>query len=450
MNEKRSKTNYGGKALLPLLLFLVMYVGCGVYFTIVGAPEGIRPFNVMPRYVPMMIAIIVALFFYDRKTSFGEKVAVYSENAGRPGVMQLGLVVLFAGGFSNACIAIGGSDSMVNLGISFIPSTMLIPGIFVMSAIISTCIGSSMGTLSAMLPVAFAVTNGAGLNPGMAAAACLTGAYFGDNLSMISDTTICATEGVGAKMKDKFKMNLLIALSAAIVSVLLYAVLSAGNSTEVTVPGSYNLWTILPYISVLVMALIGIDVILVLSGGITLACIIGLCCRTTDFFTFSQKVSSGMVDMFWVAVFSMLTSGLVGMIRYYGGVEWMVKKATSLIRGRKSCEYVIGAISVILSGTILHNTMAIMILAPIAKEIGSRYNIAPKRLASLLDIGACLAIMIVPHGMAVMMVEEQFNCSYLDMMKYNFYPLFLAIAVIITIQFGLMRTKEEKEAAQKE
>ena len=450
MNEKRSKTNYGGKALLPLLLVLVMYVGCGVYFTIVGAPEGIRPFNVMPRYVPMMIAIIAALFFYERKAPFNEKLAIYSEGAGRPGVMQLGLVVLLAGGFASAGAAIGGKESIVNLGISFIPSSMLIPGIFVMSAIISTCIGTSMGTLSAMLPVAFALSDGAGLVPGMAAASCIAGAYFGDNLSLISDTTICATEGVGAQMKDKFKMNFLIALPAALLTILMYVILSMGSAPEAVTPGEYNLFTVIPYIAVLVLALIGVDVILVLSGGIALSCIIGLACGTTDFFTFAQKVSSGMEGMFWLAVFSMMTSGLVGLIRYYGGIEWMVDKATHLIRGRKSCEYVIGAISVILSGTIVNNTMAIMILAPIAKIIGEKFSIAPKRLASLLDIGACLAIMIVPHGMAVMMVEEQFNCSYLDMMKYNFYPLFLAIAVIITIQFGLMRTKEEKNAIKKE
>ena len=201
---------------------------------------------------------------------------------------------------------------------------------------------------------------------------------------------------------------------------------------------------------VLVFALIGLDVILVLSGGIVLSCIIGLACGTTDFFTFAQQVSSGMEGMFWLAVFSMMTSGLVGLIRYYGGVEWMVKKATSMIHNRKSCEYVIGAFSLILSGTIVNNTMGIMILAPIAKIIGEKFDIAPKRLAGLLDIGACLAIMIVPHGMAVMMVQEQFDCSYLDMMKYNFYPLFLAIAVVITIQFGLMRTREEKDAIKKE
>ncbi|MGM9590016.1 MAG: Na+/H+ antiporter NhaC family protein, partial [Faecousia sp.] len=383
-------------------------------------------------------------FFYDRKTPFGEKLAVYSEGAGRPGVMQLGLVVLLAGGFASAGAAIGGKESIVNLGISFIPSSMLIPGIFVISAIISTCIGTSMGTLSAMLPVAFALSDGAGLVPGMAAASCIAGAYFGDNLSMISDTTICATEGVGAQMKDKFRMNFLIALPAAILTVVMYIILSMGSTPESVTPGSYNLMTVVPYIAVLVLALIGVDVVLVLSGGIVLSCVIGLACGTTDFFTFAQKVSSGMEGMFWLAVFSMMTSGLVALVRYYGGVEWMVEKATGLIRGRKSCEYVIGAFSLVLSGTIVNNTMGIMIFAPIAKILGDKFGIAPKRMASLLDIGACLAIMIVPHGMAVMMVQEQFNCSYLDMMKYNFYPLFLAIAVIITIQFGLMRTKEEK------
>lgn len=444
METKKSKTDYGGKALLPLLIFLGLYVGCGVVFTIIGAPKGIRPFNMMPRYVPMMIAIIVALVFYGRKEPFSDKVDVFSVGAGRAGVMQMGLVVLLAGGFANASAAIGGKASLVNLGISIIPPSMLIPGIFVISAIISTCIGTSMGTLSAMLPVAFALTEGAHLNPGMAAAACTAGAYFGDNLSLISDTTICATKGVGANMKDKFEMNFAIALPAALLTLVLYIILNLGSAADAVTPGSYQILTIVPYFFVLAAALAGLDVVLVLAGGIALACVIGMGTSSVNFFTFWQQVSKGMEGMFWLAVFSAMTSGLVALVRYFGGVDWMVQKATHLIHSRKSCEYVIGFFSVLLSGTIVNNTMGIMIMAPIAKILGTRFGIAPKRLASLLDIGACLAIMIVPHGMAVMMVLDQFNVDYLEMMQYNFYPFLLALAVAITIQFGLMQTKEEK------
>lgn len=435
MDNKRSEKNYGSKALLPLLLFLVLYVGCGTVFTIIGTPEDIRPFNMMPRYIAMLIAILVSIIFYAPKESLDMKINIYAENAGRAGVIQMGLIVLLAGGFSEACAAIGGKTSLVNFGITFIPSTLLIPGIFIISSIISTCIGSSMGTLSAMLPVAFALTEGAGLIPGMAAAACISGAYFGDNLSLISDTTICATQGVGANMDDKFKMNFLIALPAAVFSIMAYVVCTCHTPPENIVPGDYTLITILPYVAVLVMALLGINVILLLSGGILLAGIIGLMKGTTTFFVFCQQVASGMESMFWLVVFSMMTSGLVGMIRYYGGIEWIIDQATKRIHNRKSCEYIIALFSMLLSATIVNNTIGIMILAPIAKEIGSTFHIAPKRLASLLDIGACIAIMIVPHGMAHMMVQEQFGCSYLDILKYEFYPLLLAISVAITIHF---------------
>ena len=450
MENKKSVKDYGGLALLPLVLFLVMYVGCGVLFTIIGAPKGIRPFNMMPRYVPMMMAIIVALVFYGRNEPFLDKVDVFSKGAGRPGVMQMSLIVLLSGGFANACAAIGGKTSLVNLGISIMPSSMLIPGIFAISSIISTCIGTSMGTLSAMLPVAFALTDGAHLNPGMGAAACIAGAYFGDNLSLISDTTICATKGVGAEMKDKFRMNFAIALPAALLTLALYVFLNLGSSADSITPGDYHILDIIPYFFVLGTALAGVDVVLVLAGGIMLACVIGLGTGSTGFFPFWQQVSKGMEGMFWVAVFSGMTSGLVALVRYFGGVDWLVEKATRLIRSRKSCEYVIGFFSVLLSGTIVNNTVAIMIMAPIAKILGPRFGIAPQRMPSLLDTDACLAIMIIPHGMAVMMALDQFHVDYLEMMRYNFYPILLGLAVAITIQFGLMQTKEEKERIKKE
>lgn len=242
MSEKRSSKSYGGKALLPILVFLGLYVGCGVVFTIMGTES---PFWMMPRYVAILIAIIFAIVCYGRDMKMSEKVDVYCTGAGKSGVMLLGIIVLMAGGFANATAAIGGKDSMVNLGISLIPTQFLIPGIFIICCVISTCIGTSMGTQVTMIPVAIALAQGAGLNVGMAGAAAIAGAYFGDNLSMISDTTICATKGVGAEMMDKFKMNFLIALPAAVITIILYGVLSMnGGAVTAAEAGSYNILTI--------------------------------------------------------------------------------------------------------------------------------------------------------------------------------------------------------------
>ncbi len=438
---EKEQTDYGMKALFPLLLFLVLYVGCGIVFTILGTED---PFWKMSRYVAIMFAILVAILCFEPKQKFGEKVEIYCKDAGRSGVIQLGLMVMLAGGFAKTCAVCGGEASVVNLGISLIPNSFLIPGIFAICAIISTCIGTSMGTLATMIPVAAALASEANLNPGMTGAAVITGAYFGDNLSMIASTTICAVRGVGADMKSKFKVNGLLALIAMIITILLYAMLSANAGGQAIEYGAYQLITILPYLAALVLALFGLDVILVLSISIALSGVIGIATGNCGFFEWTQALSTGMESMFWLAVFASMISGLVGLIRNYGGIDWLVHTVTKAIRGNKSCEYIIGALSLVLCAVIVNNVMAIMILAPIAKELGERYQIPPERLAALLDIGACIAVMIVPHGTGAMMVQEAMGCTYLDIIRYQFYPLFLVLGCMIMIQFVPLKARKKK------
>lgn len=442
MGNNKEHKNYGAKALIPIIVFLGLYVGCGVAFTILGVE---KPFNVMPRYVAVLAGVLVGLICFEKDRNLDEKAKVYYESAGSEGVMTLSLIVLLAGGFAGSCAAIGGKESMVNLGAQMIPVQLLVPGIFIMCAIVSTCIGTSMGTVSVMAPVAVALAEGTGLNLGIAAAAVLTGSTFGDNLSMISDTTICATKGVGAAMKDKFRMNFTIALPAAILTLILYAIVGNGSAgTAAMEAGSYNLWTSIPYIAVLVLAVAGLNVILVLTIGMILSGIIGVAAGTATIWEWAQGIGSGMEGMFWLAVFAMMISGMIGMIRYYGGLEWLTEKAKKAIRSRKSCEYIILFFPLVLATIIANNTLAIVITAPVANELGSSYKIAPKRLASLLDIGACLGAMVVPHGTCMLMVQEAAGCDYLGILKYEYYPLFLLIAVAVTITFGLMKTREEK------
>lgn len=446
MEDVRSKKDYGGKALLPILVFLGLYLGCGTYFSIKGVES---PFWLMPRYVALMIGILVALLCFEKNEKFSCKVDIYCKGAGASGVMLMGIIVLLAGGFASATAAIGGKDSVVNLGIQLIPTQFLIPGIFLICCIISTCIGTSMGTQVTMIPVAIALAQGAGLNAGMAGAAAIAGAYFGDNLSMISDTTIIATKGVGADMKDKFIMNFKIAIPAAIITMVLYGILSlkSGVVTGAAEVGNYHILTILPYIIVITLAVLGLDVILALSIGTGLACIIGIMVGNVGFFEWAQAVGSGMEDMFWLAVFAMMVSGMMELIRYYGGVQWLVNTAMKHTKSRKSCQYVIGFLSMAISGTTLNNPVACLISAPIAKELGEEYKIAPKRMASLLDIFSCAILMVVPHDSGCLLVQQYSGCSYIDIIKYAFYPVLLVLFTCITIQCGLLMTKEEKAAA---
>lgn len=226
--SNQAKRDYKAAALIPIVIFIGLYMGCGCVFTVMGREH---PFALMSRYTAILISIIIALIFFEPHEKFDKKFDIYCQSAGKKGVMLLGLVVLMAGGFSGAARMIGGEQSIVNIGVRFIPIHFMIPGIFVLCAIISTCIGTSMGTLATMVPVAAALTKGAGLDPGMAGAAVITGSYFGDNLSMIAGTTICAVRGVGADMKGKFKVNFSLAFPAAVLTIICYAVLSMGSGT---------------------------------------------------------------------------------------------------------------------------------------------------------------------------------------------------------------------------
>jgi len=443
MSELRRKRNYKALAFIPMIFFLVLYVGVGVFFTIQGVES---PFNKIPRHVAVLIAIIIALLFYDRETTIDAKIEVFAKGAGSSGVILLGIIILLTGGFSSITEEIGGMNSMVNLGLKLISSNLLIPGIFIVTSVISTCIGTSMGTQVAMLPIAVAIAKGAGLNIAMAGSAVIAGSYFGDNLSMISDTTIVATKGVGADMKDKFKMNFFIALPAAIITIALYAVLSGGGSGKEISDLSYNALEVIPYFTVLITALMGLNVVLVLVIGIVLSCIIGMAMGTVSFFDCAAAIGTGMQGMFFLYVFASLVAGLIELIKYYGGMEWLIETLTSKIKGRKSCETIIGLTTLALSGTTLNNTVAIVITAPIAKALGEKYNIAPKRLASILDIFSCAILGLVPHDSSILLTQQYGGVTYLEILKCNFYPVLLLVATMITIQFGIMRTNEEKEA----
>ncbi len=436
----KNQKKLGAISFLPLIVFLVLYVGVGLVFTSLGE-EG--AFGKFPRQVALLAGVATALLI-GRETKISEKIDILSKNMGNSGVMLMVLIYVMAGGFQEAAAAMGGKTSVVNLALTFIPVEFLIPGIFLMCCFISTSIGTSMGTIAAMGPVAIGVAEGAGLNVAMVCAAVIGGSYFGDNLSMISDTTISAAQGCGSEMKDKFKMNFFIALPAAIFAIFMYTILGSGASGVIEA-GTFDIIQIIPYFIVLISALMSINVVVVLFIGILSAGVIGLLQGTVDIFTFAQAIGSGMSGMFSISIVAILISGIIGLIRHYGGVEWIVNSITSKIKSRKGAEYGIGLLSGILSASLVNNTIAIIISCPIAKEIGGKYNIAPKRLASLVDIFACAFIALIPHDGGVLMLSAQGGVSPIEILPYSFYMFALIIAVCATIQFGLLRTKEEKE-----
>ena len=417
-------------------------MGCGITFTLLGVES---PFGQFPRHVALLAGIAVALLLAP-KVKVSEKLDVFCQNMGNSGVMMIILIYLMSGGFQGAAAAMGGKSSVINLALHFIPVSLLVPGVFLMCCFISTAIGTSMGTIAAMAPVAIGVAQGAGLNPAIVGAAVIGGSYFGDNLSMISDTTISAAQGCGSEMKDKFRMNFFMALPAAIISMVLYAILG-GHGSGAVEAGAYSVIQVLPYIVVLVTALMGINVAVVLFVGILMT---GLAQGTVGFFEWVQAIGGGMSDMFSISIVAALISGIIGLVRYYGGVEWLVGAITSRIKNRRGAEYGIGLLSGVLSAALVNNTIGIIVTCPIAKEIGSKYGIAPKRLASLVDIFACAFLALMPHDGGILIVTELAGCTPLDILPYSFYMFALIIFTCITIQFGLLRTPEEKAFAAKE
>lgn len=444
MEERNQERKYGAIAFLPLLIFLVLYIGSGMFFTFLGAEGAFKKF---PRHVALLIGIVVALLM-NREMKLDKKIEIFSENAGNAGVILIGLIYLLAGGFQGAAKAMGGVESVVNMGLTFIPSSVLVPGIFLISCFISTAIGTSMGTIAAMAPIALGVAEAAGLNVPLTASAVIGGAYFGDNLSMISDTTISAAQGVGSEMKDKFKMNFFIALPAAIVACILYGVL--GGVAPIEGEHTFYITRVIPYIVVLISALLGFNVSGVLFLGIAMTGVIGLVEGKITFLEWVGAIGEGMADMFSITIVAILISGLIGLIKYYGGVDWLVESITKKMKERKDAEYGIGLLSGILSAALVNNTIAIIISAPIAKEIGEKYTIAPKRLASLIDIFACAFLALTPYDGGMLIITGLVDVSPISVLKYSFYIFALIIATCITIQFGLMRTKEEKTAIENE
>lgn len=302
--------------------------------------------------------------------------------------------------------------------------------------------GTSMGTISAMGPIALGIAEEAGLSPAIAIAAVLGGAMFGDNLSVISDTTIAATRGAGCDMRDKFKMNFLIALPAAILTVVLYCLVGAGGELSGDYP--FEFIKVLPYLVVLVTALMGFNVVLVLMLGIIMCALIGFGTGSLTIATLSSSLTKGIGGMFSVIIVTLILRGLTGIAIEYGGVDWIVHKMSKSIHSRKGAEYGMSLLAGLIDMSMGNNTMGILVSAPLAMRFAKVYNIAPKRVASLLDISACVFQSFIPHGGQIMLCMGLTGLSPFPIVAAAYYPMLLGLATIITIQFGMLRTKEEK------
>lgn len=429
MSSDIKKKNYGGMAFVPLLIFLALYLGSGIFFDLQGMEN---PFKQIPRTTALLVGVGVALMMGNH--NFEKRMDIFTENCGNPGVMLMIVIFILAGAFSGVAKAMGGAEAAVNLGLTYIPTQFIIAGVFLISCFVSLAMGTSMGTIAAIGPIAFEIATKANLSLSLAMGAVVGGAMFGDNLSVISDTTIAACRGVGCEMRDKFMVNFLIALPAALVSIVLYAVLGASVSVEGEY--AYNLIKVIPYVVILVAALAGINVLVVLIGGIVLAGIVGLATGSLTVVTFAQSINDGAMGMMDVVIASILIRGLSALIQENGGIEWLIQRVTKNIRSKKGAEFSIAALVSLIDAALANNTIAIMVAAPIAKTIGDQYGISGRKNASLLDMFSSVMQGCVPHGGQLILAGAIAGVSPIVIMKGLYYPLLLAVAGIVAIIIG--------------
>lgn len=438
---ENNKKYYGWKGFIPLFTFLAIYLGGGLLFVSLG--YGKDAFRQIPRMSALVVALLVCMCMGGKERSMEFRMDTFCKGMANPGIMIMLCVFLLAGAFSGVAKAMGGVTSTANLGLSLVPSQYLFAGIFLISAFIATAMGTSMGTISAVGPIAVAVAEGANLDMAVSIAAVLGGAMFGDNLSMISDTTIAATRGAGCEMRDKFKMNGLIAAIAAIITM---ALLTVGGSTgEIVGEFKYDIIKVVPYIFILVVALTGCNVIILLLSGIVIAGIIGFVMGDFTIPTFAQALFSGMSGMYDICIIALMLRGVSAVAEELGAIDWLVKKMNSNVNSRKGAEYMVAAMVSAFDAALANNTVAILMAAPLSREIVAEHNIAPKRVASLLDIFSCVMQGIIPHGGQILLCVTLTGLSPIAIISANYYVYILAVVTLLTIQFGLMRTKEEKE-----
>lgn len=413
-------------ALLPIGVFLVIFLEAGIVF---------QDFYAMPTIVAFLIALVVA-FLQNRKVGFQEKMKVIAGGVGEENIITMSLIFLCAGGFSGAVTAAGGVDSTVNLGLSLIPPHFAVAGLFVIGCFISVSMGTSMGTIAALAPIAAGISEQTGFSMAVCIASVVCGAMFGDNLSMISDTTIAAVKTQGCEMKDKFKANFLIVLPAAIITVIYFLLITRGMSYELKAVGGYNLLEVLPYVIVLVGALIGINVFLVLISGIAVSLVVGVSTGSIALSEMFTVVGEGVTSMYDITVISIVVACIVSLVRANGGIQFILDLIKSRIRGKRGAQAGIALLALLVDMCTANNTVAIVMAGPIAKEISDEYGVEPKRSASLLDMFTSVGQGLIPYGAQLLSAATLTKLTPFDIMPYLVYPVLMAVcgfAAIILI-----------------
>lgn len=414
-------------AISPIIVFLIFYLAVSI---IIG------DFYKMPISVALLIASAWAVVIM-RGTPLSKRVEVFSRDAGSSNVMYMVWVFILAGAFASLAKEIGSIEATVNLALRWLPSEMLIPGLFFASCFISLAIGTSVGTVVALTPLAVQLAASESESTAFFTAVVIGGAFFGDNLSFISDTTIAATRTQGCKMNDKFKANLIIVLPAALGSLILYSILGS-HTPEAVAVGQTNFWLILPYIIIIAAALAGINVTVVLTAGIIASLIIGTMLGH-DLIELFGFMGSGIDSVGNLTIITLLAAGMLGLIKELGGIDYILQVLTSRIKGIRGAQCGIAFLVSIVNLCTANNTVAIITVGSLSRKISKNYGIDPRKSASLLDTCSCIVQSLIPYGAQTLLATSLAGISPVAPWPYMYYSWMLIAMVALSIIFRFPR-----------
>ena len=409
-------------ALTPLIVFLVIYLVVSLIF---------NDFYKVPITVAFIVSAVYAIAT-TRKLTLNQRITRFSRGAGNKNIMLMVWIFMLAGAFAQSAKSTGGVQAAVDIALKILPENFLMPGMFLTSCFISLAIGTSVGTIAALMPVAAAMASQTGIDTALMAGVITGGAYFGDNLSFISDTTVVATKTQGCMMKDKFRENFKIALPAALITAAIYFMLGRGYVIE-TQQTDIQVVKILPYIAVLVLAVLGINVLIVLLSGTVLAGLTGIFTGGYDFFGWFSKMSEGILGMSELIIVTLLAGGMLELIRYNGGMDYLVEKLSSKISSERSAGFSIAFLVFFADICTANNTIAIITVGQAASKIARKFGINPKRAASILDTFSCFAQGIIPYGAQMLLAAGLCQIAPSSITPYLFYPFLLGGCACIAI-----------------
>lgn len=388
-------------------------------------------FYKVPITVAFMLSSVFAVIVSGR-IPFRRRIDVFSRGAGTENMMLMLWIFILAGAFANSAKVMGSIDATVNLTLSLLPANMLLAGLFVAACFISMSIGTSVGTIVALTPIAAGIAHTAGANVPLLTAVVVGGSFFGDNLSFISDTTIAATTTQGCRMSDKFRVNSFIVFPAAVIILIVYILMGQGMQIPQDLP-AVEYVKVIPYIVVLVAACFGMNVMAVLTVGILLTGVIGVCCGAFDVYGWFGSMGDGIIGMGELIIITMMAGGMLALIKENGGIDFLIEKLTHRVNGKRGAEFSVAALVGLINVCTANNTVAIITVGGIAKQIGDRYGVDNRKCASILDTMSCCMQGLIPYGAQVLMAAGLAAVNPISIVPYLYYPMSIGVATLLAI-----------------